>query len=145
MQLTSKNVSDVMLECLFADEEMDTTTGFPKGGVKAVHAQGIVLRVGFHKERLEARREDVRSMLDQLPDEFRETVGGGWSFLNMCNTRDGVQWGEHRNMDELLTLGLALGLMEIQVPRSSWRLFPGGVPYVAYVDRICNAVLDTTE
>lgn len=70
-------------------------------------------------------------MLADLPDEFMQEKGGGWSFLNMCMTKDGEQWGEHPNMEELMVLGCGLGLMKLQLPRAVWSSLPGGVPYLS--------------
>ena len=51
----------------------------------------------------------------------------------MCNDKDGNQWtGFHQRMEQLLMLGIGLGLMEIQVPRNLWEAFPGGMPYVVF-------------
>lgn len=120
MDLTAKNVDTVIRDCLFTDEE-------DKSG--AVLAEGIMLKAGFHPERLTSHKEDIVSMLNQLPDEFFANKGGGWSFLNSCNTRDGVQWGEHKDMDALLVLGIAIGKAEIMLPRKMWFIFPGSMPY----------------
>jgi len=133
MKLSNQNVNEVVCSCLLSEDEMDG--GNPRSGIEVVPARGIVSAFGFHKARLEERREDVRSMLEQLPDEFRESGGGGWSFLKMFSTKQGEHWGEHSKMDDLLALGIGLGLMKIQVPRDMWSMFPGGVPYVVYLDR----------
>lgn len=46
--------------------------------------QGIVCNVAFDPIRLENARDEVVEMLLQLPDEFKKSIGGGWSFLYMC-------------------------------------------------------------
>lgn len=120
MELTAKNVNQVFLDCLFKSED-DLS--------KTVEATGVILKCKFNPERLESHREDIKSMLGQLPDEFMEKTGGGWSFLNACMTKDGTHWGEHTNIDKLLCLGLAIGKVEFCLGREYWNLFPGGVPY----------------
>jgi hypothetical protein len=73
----------------------------------------------------------VRGWLALLPDEFRMDKGGGWSFLNLCNDRNGVQWtGLHQTMDQLFVLAAALGRAKFLLPRSLWSSLPGGMPYV---------------
>jgi hypothetical protein len=34
-------------------------------------------------------------------------------------------------MEQLFTLGIALGLAQWQLPRDMWDIFPGGMPYVS--------------
>lgn len=122
MELTAKNVNDVFMKCLFEDGE--PTEGF-------VEAFGVITRVGFHPGRLEENRENIRSMLDSLPKEFKIREGGGMSFLNACNDKDGNQWTDlHKTIDELLCLGLATKLAKYVLPdREKWKIFPGGMPY----------------
>lgn len=120
MELTAKNVNRVFLNCLF-------NTGDDLS--KTVEATGVILKCKFNPERLESHKEDIKSMLSQLPDEFMEKTGGGWSFLNACMTKDGTQWGEHTTIDKLICLGLAIGKIEFCMDRMYWELLPGGVPY----------------
>lgn len=126
MKLTAENVDKIIRDCLFKDEEV--VDGKPPAD--AVIVDGIVRKFGFHKQRLESHRPEVAEMLADLPDKFMAGKGGGWSFLSMCNTRDGVQWGEHTNMEALMVLGCGLDLVEILVPRAMWAVLPGGVPYL---------------
>ncbi|WP_299076193.1 hypothetical protein [uncultured Paraglaciecola sp.] len=76
--------------------------------------------------------DEIKAMLSELPDEFHAKRGGGWSFLNACNTRDGEQWtGMHQTMEQLFVLGIAAGLAKWLMPRDMWSAFPGGMPYVS--------------
>lgn len=126
MTLSTQRVEDIFVDCLFKDGE-DTST--------AVMTQGIVHNAGFHPERLEAHRQDVEELLAELPTEFHMSTGGGWSFLNMCMTKDGEQWtGFHQSQEQLMLLGIALGKMKYLLPKEFWPALPGGVPYVAITD-----------
>lgn len=127
MDLTAQNVDTVVKDCLFRDDEIEDNK-IPDG---AVIVEGVVLKLGFHPERLKKHEDDIISMLNQLPDEFRLKTGGGWSFLQACMTKDGRQWGEHRDIDALLCMGIGIKKAEIQLPREMWFAFPGGVPYFA--------------
>lgn len=122
MNLTAENVSTVFMDCLFRDEENKSNP---------VLAEAILSTFGFHPERLESHRNDIKELLAWLPTQFREggNDGGGWSFLNACMTREGDQWGEHRNIEQLLALGIATGQAKILMPRQMWSVFPGGMPY----------------
>ena len=51
------------------------------------------------------------------------------SFLRMPFTGKGVQWGEHNNVQDLVALGLATGMLECCASKALWSLLPGGLPY----------------
>lgn len=123
-ELTSANVEAIIKDCLFKDdlpeEEMMA---------RAVIVPGIVNKWGFVPEKLEEHKTEIIEMLDQLPDEFKTSKGGGWSFLNGCMRKDGEQWGEQPSVDQLFSLGQGIGVVKCQVPRELWSMFPGGVPY----------------
>lgn len=122
MELTSENVEAVFLECMFAKEE--TTDNH-------IEVEGIINRVGFHPERLASHKEDIRTMLQCLPDQFHSNKGGGWSFLNALQDKNGSQWTDlHQRIEQLFQLGIGLKLAKWQMPRSMWPVLPGGMPYV---------------
>lgn len=130
MELTANNVHDTFIKLLFKEGE-------PTEG--NVSAQGVMLNVGFHPERLEENKENISSMLDDLPDNFKEGKGGGWSFLNACVDKNDIQWADmHQTVDELVCMGIAIGAVKFQFPREMWSAFPGGMPYfsVAKVDAV---------
>lgn len=128
MQLTADNVTNVLKDCLFTQEEFVSADGQPE----MVKAHAVRMHIGFHPGRLESHRADIEAMANQLLPEFRKEYGGGSSFLNACVTADGHQWGEHQNIDELLALGIAIGKMAILMPddRELWQALPGGMPYI---------------
>lgn len=117
MELTATNVVETLKSCLFEVEPEDVS--------KAVMVEGIVGKFGFDPVRLKAKEADIVSMLGQLPPQFRE----GYSFLAACERADGVQWGEHKTMDELFMLGMAIGKVKLCLPRELWGALPGGMPY----------------
>lgn len=120
-------VEAVFMDCLFRPEEVPD--GKPPDD--AVIAEGIMHRIGFNRARLESHREEVRDWLALLPNEFRKSDGGGWTFLNACHQSDGTQWtGLHQRMEQLFTLGIGLGLAKWQMPRETWTVLPGGMPFV---------------
>lgn len=122
MKLTSDNVEKVFMDCLFKDEENTDDH---------IVAEGIQGKVGFHPIRLEEYREDVKAMLQCLPDEFHAKKGGGMSFLNACKDRSGNQWTDlHLRMDQLFQLGIGLKLAKYCMPRPMWSALPGGMPYI---------------
>jgi hypothetical protein len=153
MKLTAGTVEAVLTDCLLTDEEtreyglVSTETRDLVDDIHAVvdllvadgvlvKVQGILNNFVFNRERLEGHRQDVRDMLDALPDAFRQSMGGGWSFLNLCMDREDRQWtGLHRTQDFLCVLAIGLGLGVYAGPRQMWSAFPGGMPYFIYLDK----------
>jgi hypothetical protein len=131
MQLTSENTHSIFMECLFTDNEVEG--GMPE---HFIEAEGVMVHVGFHPGRIEEHTQDITDMLLQLPKEFMQSMGGGWTFLNACNDNQGNQWtGEQQTMDELVCLGLAIKKVQFQLPRSIWQALPGGMPYFSVLDK----------
>jgi hypothetical protein len=100
---------------------------------RAVLVQGICHNAAFDRAELADRHGEITAMLEQLPAEFRPHPegGGGWTFLNLCNDRDGTQWTAlHLVMERLIMLGIATDQAEWQFPREMWGVLPGGMPYV---------------
>ena len=123
LELTSENVHELFMECLFVEGEKTDN---------AVIVQGLVHHIGFNPDRLKNNSEKIESLLKQLPDSFQQGKGDGMSFLNMCETKTGNQWCDlHSIMDELVCLGLAINKMFFLMPREMWNILPGGMPYVA--------------
>lgn len=90
----------------------------------------VVTGVHFDKAQLADHAELIAGLLLELPDEFKASGGGGWSFLNACNDRHGNQWtGLHRTMERLFMLGMGIGMVTCQLPREMWDALPGGMPY----------------
>lgn len=129
--LTAKRVVTLVKKCLLTEEELDLSDpDEPKPLVPIIQARGVLSHFGFSRHRIEENKEAIKELLDELPDAFHKDGGGGWSFLQACVDRNGRQWGEHRTIDELLTLGVAAGYVTWCLPRELWGTFPGGVPYL---------------
>lgn len=78
-------------------------------------------------------RDDIYSMVQDLPNEFRISGGGGWSFLNLCERKDGVQWtGDHRTQEALCVTAIGTGLAQWLLPRELWSALAGEMPYIAF-------------
>lgn len=121
-KLNSENVHSTFMECLFKAGEPTENH---------IVAQGVMLKVGFHPERLKSKESIIAEMLNDLSDDFKKSEGGGMSFLNMCNDKDGIQWADlHQTMDELVCLGVASNKLSFLMPREMWDMMPGGVPYI---------------
>ena len=130
--IDAKRIKEIFLDCLLKEQEIDKN-GNPL--VELIKVEGIVNNFGFHPERVKKHTNEIISFLDELPDDFKLSKGGGWSFLNACIDKNGYQWGEHNNIEQLFSLGIAIGKANFLMPRSMWSAFPGGMPYVVYNDK----------
>lgn len=123
-----ETVHNCFFECMFKDNEIVDR----KPPADAVIVDGIIHKFGFHPGRLAENKEKIREVLNQMPVEFFKEGGGGWSFLNLCMTRDNIQWGEHRDMEQLVVLAIAMGMAKYLMPKEVWQALPGGMPYIVF-------------
>jgi len=101
-----------------------------------IKIEGITTNVWFHPERLQGHRAEIESMLGELPDPFKASIGGGWSFLQADTDKQGNQWtGFHKRIEELFLLGMGIGKVECLAPRAMWSVLPGGMPYYCVHDK----------
>jgi hypothetical protein len=128
--IKSERVSEIFTKCLFKPEEI--IDGKPV--VEPLVGKGVLNDFGFHPQRLPQYINELTEMLRELPDSFMKSKGGGMSFLNACMTKDDVQWGEHRDIEQLFAMGEALKIVSYPMPREMWSILPGGMPYVTVID-----------
>lgn len=128
--LTAKKVQEVTADCMFEESEIKfDADGEPVLPRTPFLAEGVVLTLVLDPMRVEKNKEKIRTFLKELPDTFHVDKGGGWSFLQACVDKDGVQWGEHRSVEALMCLGLATGFVKLPLPKEVWSALPGGLPY----------------
>lgn len=123
-KLSSEAVRAIAMDCLYEDGEAKSGE-IPPG---AVVVEGLRCHFSFHPDRIAKAKPAVDALLRELPDQFRKDVGGGWSFLNGCMTRDDRQWGEQFDVDVLVCLGIGVGSAS-WVMKDTAAILPGGVPY----------------
>lgn len=111
MELTAINVESVLVNCLFNEGE---------NSVNHVKGTGIMLTTELHPFRLESNKDNIVSMLSQLPD-----ASEGLPFQELCMTKEGSQWGEHYYIDLLVNLGSAINKLSLDKSRNMF-----GLPYV---------------
>lgn len=121
MKLTAENVKMIFFDCLFKKGELIENP---------IKAEGIISTFGFHSKRVDKNKDEIYDMLKQLPSSFQKKSGGGMSFLNACDDKDGNQWtGFHQTMEQLVVLGIAINKVKYNLPKEMWKAFPGGMPY----------------
>ncbi len=127
MKLTASNVVNIFQDCLPKNESLPED--------KTIEVEGIVTTALFNKEKLAEHKNEICSLLAELPESFQKSKGGGMSFLNMCMDKDGNLWtGEQRTMHFLLLLGLGVGKITYPLPQAMWTALPGGMPYITIED-----------
>jgi hypothetical protein len=120
-KLNANLVNKIFMTCLY-DDVNDTST--------FIEVEGIFSNVRLNSTFLEEYKEKIQEMLKDLPNEFQENYGGGMSFLNACNDKEGNQWtGFHQTMEQLFQLGMAIEKVKCLFPREFWNVLPGGMPY----------------
>jgi hypothetical protein len=118
--IDSNKVEELFLNCLFKEDENVED-------YDPIIVEGIMATFGLHPDRVRAASDEIKSWLQELPEEFQK----GWSFLNLCVTKDGQQWtGLHMICEQLMVLGMAIGKIKYCVPREMWSVLPGGMPYI---------------
>lgn len=129
-KLTAARVQSIMEACLY--EEAEAPNAPPPD---AVIVEGVMLNFGLHPGRVREHDAEIAELLAELPDGFRLSgEGGGWSFLAACEDRNGTLWGEHRDIEALMVLGVAVRRVKVLFPREMWKVLPGGMPYFAVLD-----------
>jgi len=126
--MNADKVHKMFLDCLFQEAELVSS---PTNPPEHVAVEGITRKIGFHPGRLASYKEKLQGMIDELHPNY--TVGGGWTFLNLCQDKNGEQWTSfHSVMDEFCCLCIGNGLCKFVLPREMWSSLPGGMPYVVF-------------
>jgi hypothetical protein len=120
--LSADRVRSIYAQC-FRPEGSDSPRRVMVEGWLAKHTFAIAV---LHKY-----REDIIRMLLSLPAGFRADVLEGGSVGLMIRRGDGTVWSaEMSDIEKLVALGIASGLMTFNAPRDKWHRLPGGLPYV---------------
>jgi len=129
--LSPDALDEVVKDCLADQDEVI----FRDGVEQLEHfedftiVRGLVTAFALHKERLEVHRPLVIYWLGLLSKTFKEN---GWTFLQVPFLADGTQWGEQKDADILMVLGMGLDLVHPLLPRALDSSLVGGVPYFKF-------------
>ena len=128
-ELTAQNVHDLMLSCLYP-----TGTEHEFVFSHGLRVEGVMNTVYFDPARIEAEKETIKGLLDQLLPDFRPGRGAGGHFLSLpLREADREIWGQHEDAERLMMLALAAGWMRYALPRVMWTE-SAGVPVLAVSD-----------
>jgi len=124
-------VHETMMHCLFEPDEATTYEELPDD---AIVVDGVMGPFALHPDRLKEKDQVIRGLVEEIPvDDYMrdDNGGGGQSFLNLCQDREGKQWtGMHRTMNAFFVLAAATGRAGFCAPRDTWPMLPGGMPYI---------------
>lgn len=114
---------------------------------KCISIQGVTAIFGLDPEKIEKHRTEIYDLMKVLPHTFWENPIGndGYSFLRLPFTKDNVQWGEQKNAQELMVLGLAAGYMQYLFSKEYWTELPGSVPYIIIHEKPIEVSLFTVK
>lgn len=93
-----------------------------------VRCEGVKFVLDYNVTKLQDRQPEIEWYLRQLPTAF--LARPGLSFLETGRLRIGTWTDDLDVMDQLLTMGLALGVVEFSPDRRKWFEMPGGYPLV---------------
>ena len=122
LKLTADSVKEILKKCLVKDR--DTIKKYESTHVDSPHRKvtvdNVCIVLGLNGRKyyfdaiaLEQSRDEIKELLLQLPREFmRSAAMGGSSFLDACLNNEGHQWGDQKDVDELLALGKAVDLVQ---------------------------------
>jgi hypothetical protein len=130
MKLAAETISTLLSSCLFKEDEL--VNGQPNPSIEMTKVEGLMRTFGFVTSRLKEIEPQILECINELDASFLESGGGGMSFLQLPFDKNGTQWGEQRNAEELFALASGLGHAKYLLPREMWQVLPGGVPYIAF-------------
>ena len=128
--INAEEVEEIFLNCLWSDKQIKTL-GEEYLLAHSIKIEGITLLAAFNPERTEYHAKRISEILAELNPQFFHNVGGGLSFLQLPFTKDEEQWGEHKNAEQLMLLGMAINQVKYALAnRSMWVAFAGHMPYI---------------
>lgn len=123
--LTSERVRTVYERCFRPEAE------YSAARINRAQVEAWMLRHTFSVPQLGRSREEIIRMLLCLQSGFRVDEKGGGSVGAATIREDGSFWtGDMSDVEKLVSLGVAVGLVSFPAPREKWSRLPGGLPYI---------------
>lgn len=132
-KLNEKIIRNILKDCIFKTDEIEN--GAPTK--EFTYVDGVVNKFAFNTERLNKNKEKIAELIDLLPlSAIPET------FLALCYDKSNRLWtGDHVNVEMIMVLGIACGLIEYAYPREQWGNLPGGVPVLIKTNKDIKEVI----
>ncbi|MDD3172139.1 MAG: hypothetical protein PHF63_00470 [Herbinix sp.] len=135
--ISATRVNEIFLDCLFTEEELEKFDGQPTEN-DYIRVDGVTITVGFNPIRVEKYRDEISAIIGELDDGFK----WGRYFDSLSFDKDGNLWGERKDAEELMMLGMAIGRIEYHLGKSVWQLFPGSVPPIRVIPEAETTMTD---
>ena len=103
--IDATRVKEILFDCFYKEDEIPSDGSIPTDAIKV---EGIVRNFGFNPKKIEIHREEINSLIDELDPTIKE----GMSFIMFPMDKDGNQWGEQYNAEQLVALGIAIGRLQ---------------------------------
>ena len=119
-----KKVEKLFAFCILKKEEDDLSC--------VITINGVFSKNNFNKNRLSQSHKEIENILLRLPNEFKESVGGGWCFSNLSMDQDGNMWtNSTEHLDQLVQLGIGIQKIECLIPKRH----KDDIPYYTIIDK----------
>ncbi|MGF7535774.1 hypothetical protein AAGG74_19135 [Bacillus mexicanus] len=119
--ISTKELDNMFMNCLY--EKTEVIDG--KVPEDAIVVQGIVNCFALHPLRTRMYKETIKKYLGEISVDLSK----GQHFLNLCYDKKNYQWGDHRQVEQLVVLSIANNLLEYTLPKEYWGLTKG-LPFV---------------
>lgn len=128
--INAEEVQEIFFNCMWSDKQIETL-GEEYLLNNSLVFEGLTIKAAFNPERIEYHAKRITEILGELNPQFFPEGGGGSSFLQLPFTKDDEQWGEHRNAEQLMLLGMAIYKVKYALSdRKMWVAFAGHMPYL---------------
>lgn len=128
--INAQEVEDLFFACTWTEDEV-ARLGEDYLTEKSLMLEGLTITAAFDPSKVELHEKRIAEILAELNPQFFPDGGGGSSFLQLPFTADDEQWGEHRNAEQLMLLGMAINKVKYAInDRTIWAAMPGSLPYI---------------
>jgi len=75
--------------------------------------EGVITITLFNPDRLQKHTTEIKTIMDHLPDDFKNSSDNSWKFLNALNDQKSFQWTiYHQRAEKIYQLGVAIKEIE---------------------------------
>jgi len=114
--LSAKRVNEIYNDCLWSEDKFSNEDALQV-------FSGVMRKAFLSKTNLKKHEEEIFKMLIELPDEFMQSKGGGWAFVNACIDKNNNQWAEQQTMEYLFMLGIGIDKVKAYIPLGVYTYF----------------------
>ena len=117
--LIPSTVRDIYRDCLYVGNDRSKGVGVPNILTPSFRY--------FDKDKIKEHHDEINSMLSQLPNDFKSATGANFNRTRLDRHED--TWSPAElSQEQLVQLGIAIGMIMIVEPRAKWSSLPNGRP-----------------